>query len=92
VVTASLKVFYVLIVMEHASQRIIHFNVTDHPTAAWRTQQFREALRSNHEYRFLIHDRDSIYAEEFDEQIRSMGLVVVKIPARAPKASHCANG
>jgi transposase InsO family protein len=80
-------VFYVLIVMEHASRRIIHFNVTDHPTANWTTQQFREALPSNHEYRFLIHDRDSIYAAEFDEQIRSMGLSVVKIPARAPKAN-----
>lgn len=87
IVTASLKVFYVLIVMEHASRRIIHFNVTDHPTANWTTQQFREALPSNHEYRFLIHDRDSIYAAEFDEQIRSMGLSVVKIPARAPKAN-----
>jgi hypothetical protein len=87
VVTASLKVFYVFIVMEHASRRIIHFNVTDHPTANWTTQQFREALPSNHEYRFLIHDRDSIYAAEFDEQIRSMGLSVVKIPARAPKAN-----
>jgi hypothetical protein len=57
------------------------------PDGAWTTQQFREALPSNHEYRFLIHARDSIYAEEFDEQIRSMGLDVVKIPARAPKAN-----
>jgi putative transposase len=38
VVTASPKVFYVFIVMEHASRRIIHFNVTDHPTANWTTQ------------------------------------------------------
>jgi transposase InsO family protein len=87
VVTASLKVLYVFVVMEHASRRISHFNVTDHPTAGWTTQQFREALPTEHEYRFLIHDRDSIYSAELDEQIRSMGLVVVKIPARAPKAN-----
>jgi putative transposase len=87
VVTASLKVFYVLIVMEYASRRMIHFNVTDHRTADWTTQQFREALPSHHEYRFLIHDRDSIYSAECDEQIRNMGLAVVKIPARAPKAN-----
>jgi putative transposase len=54
VVAALLKVFYMLIVMEHASRRIIHFNVTDHPTAAWTTQQFKEALPSNHEYRSLV--------------------------------------
>jgi hypothetical protein len=42
VVTASLKVFYVLIVMEHASRCIIHFNVADHSTANWTTQQFKE--------------------------------------------------
>jgi putative transposase len=87
VVTASLNVFYVFIVMEHASRRIIHFNVTDHPTADWTTQQFREAIPSSHEYLFLIHDRDSIYSAELDEQIRSMGLVVVRTPVRAPKAN-----
>jgi Integrase core domain len=45
------------------------------------------AFPSQHEYRFLIHDRDSIYSAELDEQIRSMGLAVVKIPAMAPKAN-----
>jgi hypothetical protein len=75
------------LVVEHASRRIIHFNVTDHPTADWTTQQFREALPSSHEYQFLIHDRDSLYSAELDEQIRSMGLVVIRIPVRAPKAN-----
>ena len=87
VVTAFLKGLYVFVVMEHASRRICHINVTDHPTAGWTTQQFREALPTEHEYRFLIHDRDSIYSMELVEQIRSMGLLVVKIPARAPKAN-----
>jgi hypothetical protein len=68
-------------VMEHASRRIVHFNVTDHLTAGWTIQQLRINMR------FLIHDRDSIYSAELDEQIRSMGLAVVKIPAMAPKAN-----
>jgi len=87
VVTASLKVFYVFIAMEHARRRIIHFNVTDHLTADWTTQQFREAFPSSHEYQFLIHDRASVYSAELDEQIRSMGLVVIRTPVRAPKAN-----
>jgi hypothetical protein len=41
------------------SRKILHQNVTAHPTAEWTLQQFREALPGDHPYRFLIHDRDS---------------------------------
>ena|SRR5215469_4586986 len=51
--TASFRVLYVLVVMEIGSRRILHCNVTAHPTAAWVLQQFREAVRSDHSYRFL---------------------------------------
>jgi hypothetical protein len=44
VASASFRIFYVLVVMEHASRRIIHLNVTAHPTAAWTLQQLREAI------------------------------------------------
>jgi putative transposase len=43
--------------MEHLSRRIIHFNVTAHPPAVWTLQQLREAIPSDHTYRFIIHDR-----------------------------------
>jgi putative transposase len=86
VVTASLKVFYVFIVMEHASRRIIHFNVTDHPTAEWIKQQFREALPSSPEYQFSFMTEIPLYSVGLDEQIRSMRLIV-KTPVRAPKAN-----
>jgi hypothetical protein len=42
--------------MEVGSRRILQCNVTAHPTAAWTLQQFREAIASDHTYRFLIHD------------------------------------
>jgi hypothetical protein len=47
--------------MEVGTRRIVHCNVTAHPTAAWTLQQLREAIPSDHSYRFLIHDRDSIF-------------------------------
>jgi putative transposase len=56
VATVTFQILYVLVVMEHASRRIIHSNVTAHPTAAWTLQQFREAIPSDHIYRFIIHD------------------------------------
>ena len=60
--TATFRILYVLVVMEHASRRLIHLNATAHPTAAWTLQQLREAIPSDHEYRFIIHDHDAIFS------------------------------
>ncbi len=59
-VTASMRVLYVFVAMEVGSRRILHTNVTAHPTAERTLQQFRECLAYDHPYRFLIDDRDSI--------------------------------
>jgi hypothetical protein len=56
VISATFRTLYVLVVMEIGSRRILHHNVTAHPTAEWTPQQFREALPGGHLYRFLIHD------------------------------------
>ena len=60
VVTATFRLLYVLVVMEHATRRILPYHVTAHPTAPWTLQQLREAIPADHAYRFLLHDRDSI--------------------------------
>ena len=60
VVTARFRILYVFLLMEVGTRRIVHCNVTAHPTATWTLQQLREAIPSDHSYRFLIHDRDSI--------------------------------
>ena len=65
-VTANFRMLYVLIIMEIGSRRIIHFNVTDHPTSEWTLQQFRETIQGEEVIRFLIHDRDSIYSADLD--------------------------
>ena len=65
-VTIRFRVLYVFVIMEVGSRRLVHFNVTSHPTAAWILQQFREAIDNEAGYRFLIHDRDNICSEELD--------------------------
>jgi hypothetical protein len=62
-VTATFRVLYVFVVIEHASRRLLHANVTAHPTAEWVIQQFREAIPSDHTYRILMHDRDTIFSK-----------------------------
>jgi transposase InsO family protein len=87
VVTATFGVLYVFIVMEHVSRRIVHLNVTAHPSAAWTLQQLREAIPSDHTYRFIIHDHDSIFSAGFDASAAGLGLEITKTPVLSPKAN-----
>jgi len=80
VVTATFRLLYVMVVIEHQTRRIVHCNVTTHPTAAWTLQQLREAIPSDHRYRFLIHDGDGIFSPHLDQSITHMGLRVLKTP------------
>ena len=73
--------------IEHERRRLIHVNVTANPTAQWTLQQFREAMPVDHEYRFLIHDRDAIFSNQVDQGVRHMGLRVLKTPVRTPVAN-----
>jgi putative transposase len=87
VTSATFRTLYMFIVMEHASRRILHLNVTAHPTAAWTLQQLREAIPSDHIYRFVIHDRDAIFSTRFDTSVARLGLEVIATPVRSPKAN-----
>ncbi len=73
--------------MEVDTRRILHSNVTAHPTADWTIQQFREFLTFEQPYRFLIHDRDSIFSTEVDQTLKEFGIRVLKTPVRAPMAN-----
>ena len=87
VVTATFRLLYVFVVIEHTSRRLLHVNVTAHPTAPWTLQQLREAIPSDHRYRFCIHDRDSIFSRQLDQHIRHLGLRVLKTPPQTPQAN-----
>jgi putative transposase len=87
VVTATFRLLYVLVVMEHATRRILHANVTAHPTAPWTLQQLRDAIPADHAYRFLIHDRDAIFSQELDQRVRRLGLQALKTAVRSPQAN-----
>ena len=87
VVTATFQILYVFVVIEHQTRRIVHCNVTSNPTATWTLQQLREAIPSDHHYRFLIHDRDCIFSLQLDQSITDMGLKVLRTPYRSPQAN-----
>ena len=86
-VTTTFRVLYVFIVIEHHSRRLIHCNVTAHPSAQWMRQQLREALGYETRYEYLLHDRDSIFSAALDESVKRLGLRVLKSPPRSPTAN-----
>ena len=67
-------------VIEIGSRRILHTATTSHPTAEWTTQQLREALPADHSYRFLLHDRDSIFSADLDATAAHLGQSVGSDP------------
>jgi putative transposase len=58
--TATFRVLFVFVVLSHDRRRIVHVNVTAHPTAAWTAQQLCEAWPWDSVPRFVIRDRDGI--------------------------------
>ena len=85
--TARFRVLYILLLIEIGSRRVLHCNVTEHPTADWTLQQFREAIPSDHSYHFLIHDRHATFSTELDQAVENFGITPVKTPVRAPQAN-----
>ena len=82
--TLRFQVLYVFLVLAHDRQRVLHFNVTAHPTAEWTGQQLREAFPFEHLPRYLLRDRDAIFGDEFRRQVRDMGTHEVLSTPRSP--------
>ena len=82
--TIRFQVLYVFLVLAHDRRRILHFNVTAHPTAEWVGQQLREAFPFDQLPHYLLRDRDAIFGNDFREQVRDMGICEVLSAPRSP--------
>ena len=87
VIDLFFRPLYLFVIVELGSRRVIHFNVTRHPTDAWIAQQLREATPFGQTPRFLIRDRDSKFGEAFSRVAKGSSIEVLKTPYRAPKAN-----
>ena len=84
VATVRFRLLYCFIVLRHDRRRVVHFNVTTHPTARWTGQQIVEAFPYDEAPRFMIRDHDGIYGVDFRERIKHMGIEEVVIAYRSP--------
>jgi len=82
--TADFKVLFVLVILSNDRRRILHFNVTDHPTATWTAQQLVEACGMDEKPKYLIRDRDAIYGKIFSRRAQTLGIKEVVTAYRSP--------
>ena len=81
--TATFRVLYCFVVLRHDRRRVVHFNVTTHPTSMWISQQLVEAFPFDESPRFLLRDRDRKYGELV---IRRIGNLHIKDTPTAPRS------
>jgi putative transposase len=79
-----LRVLFVFVVMAHERRRVLHFNVTEHPTAEWTAQQIIEAFPNTAVPKYLIRDRDGVYGNYFRNRVNGSGIEEVLTAARSP--------
>ncbi len=82
--TVNFRLLYVLVVLSHERRRIVHFNVTDSPTAAWTGQQIIEAFPYDTAPKYLIRDNDKIYGFDFKEKVKACGITPIRTAYRSP--------
>jgi putative transposase len=70
-------VLFVLVLLSHERRRVVHVNVTEHPTSTWTAQQVVEAFPDDRPPRWLLRDRDSIYGDAFRRRVARMGIAEV---------------
>jgi transposase InsO family protein len=82
--TVRMRILFVFLVLGHRRRKVLHFAVTEHPTAEWAGQQVVEAFANRDAPRYLVRDRDASYGDEFRNRIRSLGMKEVITAARSP--------
>jgi putative transposase len=82
--TATFRVLYVFFVLAHDRRRVLHFNVTEFPSAPWTAQQIVEAFPQDTAPRFMIRDRDGIFGDQFRRRVQGLGIEEILTAPRSP--------
>jgi putative transposase len=82
--TISFRLLYVWFVIDHERRKIIHFNVTFHPTSQWVIHQLRESFPYDTAPNYLVLDNDSIFSREVSASIKALGIAPKRTAFRSP--------
>jgi transposase InsO family protein len=82
--TVRFQLLYVWFAIDHGRRRVLHFNVTQDPTACWVIQQLRDAFPNEPTHRFMVFDNDAIFSPRVAGSIRGLGLAPKRTSFRSP--------
>jgi putative transposase len=72
--TLTCRILFVFVVLAHDRRRILHVNVTRHPTSAWTRQQLRQTFSDYATAGYLLHDGDATFCAAFDHAVEAVAL------------------
>ena len=82
--TISFRILYVFLILSHDRRRVVHFNITSHPTVEWTSRQLLHAFPYDSAPQYILRDRDSIYGGIVQQQLKELGIQQVIIAPRSP--------
>ncbi len=82
--TATFRILFGFIVLAHDRRRVLHFNVTAHPTAEWTARQVVQAFPEEAAPEYLLRDRDKVYGGRFQQAMNGLGIGEAVTAARSP--------
>jgi hypothetical protein len=82
--TLTCRILFVFVVLAHDRRRIVHINVTPHPTSAWTRQQLRESFTNDATPRFVLHDGEATFDAAFRRTAEAVGMTSVRTAPRSP--------
>jgi len=82
--TVTFQLLYCFFIISHDRRRILHCNVTRHPTSSWIVQQLREAFPYESAPKFLLFDHDQKYGLEVLSAISSLRITCVRTSILSP--------
>jgi transposase InsO family protein len=82
--TLTFGVLYCFFVISHDRRRILHCNITRHPSSVWVAQQLRETFPYDSASKYLIFDRAANFNAEVVSIIKSFGIEPKRTSFRSP--------
>ena len=82
--TVNFRILFVCVILWHDRRKVVHFNVTGHPTAKWTAQQVVEACPWDTAPKYLMRDRDSVYGKMFRNRVKHMSIKEVISAPKSP--------